>query len=83
MYFPLQPIMEKGIKFTDFFSDLLDALNNPEALKTLQQDDLKDDLNRKKLKKCWKWLDRYLEMKPSFLGFKANINAAINELIFK
>jgi hypothetical protein len=54
---------------------LVTALRDDNALGALQR------LEPGAVQKGWGWLRGYAELKPSFLGFGVNINAALDKII--
>ena len=78
MRFPLREVyeQEKG-DISVFLSQLLDALSKEDAFKALE------DEEQSGLEKFWGWLSRYVEMKPGFIGFSADLNTAIDDIFAK
>jgi hypothetical protein len=75
MIFPLKEIFREEKSLSDFFSDLVGALRNPDAVAAL------DQLEKGKIQRAWGWLGKYVKIEPSFFGFKADVNRAISDLL--
>jgi hypothetical protein len=78
MIFPLREVyeQEKG-DISVFLGRLLDAIGEEDAFKALEKP------KQSGLEKFWGWLSRYVTMKPGFIGFSADLNTAIDDIIAK
>ena len=72
---PLRDIYEKHKDLSLFFQDLTGMLSKPDALESLKT--IKAGL----IEKYWSWLGKYVEIKPSFFGFSADVNKMITDLL--
>ncbi len=77
LIFPLRQIYEQHKDISVFFNQLLSALRAPEAMAALEKLDSTD------IEKYWGWLTQYIEMKPGFFGFKADLKKIISVLLQK
>jgi hypothetical protein len=69
MVFPLQGFRREDGSVADFLSSLADALADPQAVAALEasQSGL--------FERRWQWLNRYLTMRPAFMGFGVDLGA--------
>jgi len=77
IYFPLHEIWEQRGDLSGFLENLVETLRKPEAFEALE--DLKPSL----LQRLWGWVNKYVEMKPGWFGFKANIGVMIQDGLAK
>ena len=77
MIFPLRQIHEQHKDISSFLKRLLAALQAPEATVALEK------LDASKIEKNWGWLTRYVEMKPGFFGFKADLERIVNDVLYR
>ena len=69
MIFPLRGFRREDGSVADFLSSLADALADPEAMAALEQSP------PGLFERRWQWLNRYLTMRPAFMGFSADLGA--------
>jgi hypothetical protein len=76
MIFPLGKIYKKNKEISSFLNHLLSALkkSGPNAF---------DDLTEPKAVEMWSWLNQFVEMKPSFFGFKFDLGKSIETALKK
>jgi hypothetical protein len=67
--FPLRGFRREDGSVADFLSSLADALADPEAIAALEQSP------PGLFERRWQWLNRYLTMRPAFMGFSADLGA--------
>jgi hypothetical protein len=73
---PLSQLRSKGPgAIVDLLRNLVLALRDEDAVRLLVQLD-SDGIKRK-----WGWLTKYLDLKPSFMGFGINLNAVLEDLL--
>jgi hypothetical protein len=77
MIFPLRQVYERHKDISNFFGKLLAALRSSEASHALEK------LDKAKIEKYWSWITDYVELKPGFFGFKADLGKIITELLAK
>jgi hypothetical protein len=77
MIFPLRGAYEKHTDISVFFGKLITALHSADASSALGK------LDMLKIEKYWGWLNEYVEMKPGFYGFKADVGKIIADLLKK
>ena len=77
MIFPLKQIYERHKDISIFFEKLLKALHSSEASAALEK------LDKAKIEKYWSWISDYVELKPGFFGFKADVGKMISALLEK
>jgi hypothetical protein len=77
MVFPLRRIYEKDKDISIFFEKLLKALHSPDASAALEK------LDTANIEKYWSWLSDYVELKPGFFGFNADVGKMISALLEK
>ena len=75
MIFPLRQIYESQKDISIFFGSLLQALHSSEASIALEK------LDKANIEKYWSWISEYVELKPSFFGFKADLGKMISDLL--
>jgi hypothetical protein len=59
---------------TDFLRQLSATLRDPDAIRALSQ------LEPSAVAKHWRWLSKYVVLKPSFMGFGADLNKMLTDL---
>lgn len=72
--FPLASMASRPADLTAFLQTLSATVRSPEAFDSLKR------LDKDEVRKRWCWVTRYLELKPSFLGFGVDINAIVEDL---
>jgi len=77
MIFPLRHIYEKHKDISIFFAKLLGALQSSDASAALEK------LDKAKIEKYWSWITDYVELKPGFFGFKADLGKIIGDMLAK
>lgn len=77
MIFPLRQVYEKHKDVSVFFARLLSALHSDEASSALEK------LDPSKIEKYWSWITDYVDMKPGFYGFSADVGKMIGKLLEK
>jgi hypothetical protein len=76
--FPLAPFRRRPAgTLVDLLRQLVAALKDNDAMSALQQ------LEPKALRSKWGWLSKYVDMKPNFMGFGVNLNAAIDDVVLR
>jgi len=74
----LLPLDEQYIRpgsVSELLENVARTLRDTDSVKSLQS------LDRNRIERHWGWLNRYVELKPSFMGFGVNINEIIDSLI--
>jgi len=77
MVFPLRQIYERHKDISIFFEKLLRVLHSSEASAALEK------LDKAKIEKYWSWISDYVELKPGFFGFNADLGKMISALLEK
>jgi hypothetical protein len=77
MIFPLRQVYETHKDISAFLEKLLRALHSAEASAALEK------LDAVKIERYWSWITEYVEMKPGFFGFKADVGKLIGDLFKK
>jgi len=75
MVFPLRPVYAKDKDISLFFDKLLSALRSPDAIIAL------DKLDGSQIQRHWSWLTDYVELKPGFFGFNADLAKLVGDLL--
>lgn len=75
MLFPLARMDARPTDLTAFLQALSEAIQAPESLDALER------LDRGAIRRRWGWITRYLELKPSFMGFGLDIDAMIDDAV--
>lgn len=60
---------------TDFLRQLAATLRDPDAIRVLSQ------FEPSAFAKHWRWLGKYVTVKPSFMGFAVDVNKLLTDLI--
>jgi len=60
---------------SDFLRQLAAALHDPDAIRALSR------LEPSGFSKKWAWLSKYVDVKPSFMGFEVDVNKMLNDLL--
>jgi hypothetical protein len=75
LIFPLAEPYAEDKSLVPFFTKLLSALRDPNALTALQ------NLQPTKLETAWGWLRKYSKMEPGFFGFHLKADKAVADLL--
>lgn len=60
---------------TEVLREVAQTVKEPDALEVLRT------MDRRRIKDRWGWISRYLEIKPSFFGFGANLGALLQDIL--
>lgn len=71
----LRPYYEKHKSTIPFLQELIYSLSDTEAFDSLIAK------NKSMIVRKWGWLNRYLDLKPNFMGFGININEIISRFM--
>ena len=77
MVFPLRQIYERHKDISVFLTKLLEALHSSDASDALGH------LDKSQIEKHWSWLASYVEIKPTFCGFKLDVGKIIADVVAK
>ena len=85
--FPLSRIYESQGTIQNFLHDLVGALSTENIIKARENIPIEKDKQKESevsaFKKCWIWLRKYTEMKPSFFGFSLDLGALLDDYVLK
>jgi hypothetical protein len=76
LLFPLKPIYESDKSLSGFFTNLFEALRNPDAIDALEKLEAKQTRKQR-----WGWLSKYVKIEPGFWGFKVDGNKILGDIV--